>query len=350
MIPAIMAALGRGGAAAGGGGGGAAGSAVSGLFKGGGKPTGAGFDKLFKTVDQGQNPIKAMTDKFNQFKGAAGRVDNALMGIPAKLGGMSKALVSHMTLGADAIKAMADPIKNLVGLSNPAAIKQFDLALNDAYATMGNLLLPVLQALTRGARGMGDTYATLGSSIAPVMDGIASAMDTVFKEIGSVARENAGAIELLSEALGFAARAGGFVAAMVLRLGSAFGVFLRPLRMVAGLLGYGGNPAEKSAVGTANRNVSIGTSAEDVGKKAMEAAFSQGLNKTESPEVQKLSGIEITLNTMKSLMAKFPTKEDVRAFINGLGSGAGGAVSAIAGGGMGPLMTLARLAASNATR
>jgi hypothetical protein len=236
-------------------------------------------------------------------------------------------MVRALAAGSDAIKQLAGPLAHFVGLRSPAAVKQFELAMRDMEATIGQILLPVFNALTGAARMMGDTYATLAEAMEPLMTGIADAITTVFKEIGSVARENAGAIRLVAQFLGGAARGFADVMALVIRLTSAFHPWLRVLRDAADLMGLGGSPEERSARGMAIRNVSIGNSGGDLARKAQEAAFSaalnQGGNKMQTPtesKLDKLIGVAEDIHTF--LKEHAPTKEDVKAFAGGFGKGA----------------------------
>jgi hypothetical protein len=223
--------------------------------------------------------------------------------------------------------------------------------MRDMEATIGQILLPVFNALTGAARSMGDTYATLADSIRPAMDGIATAITTVFKEMGSAARENAGVIRMLAHAFAGAVTAASHMVTLVIRLATSFSPLMRVLRDAADLLGLGGAPEERSARGMAVRNVSIGTSGEDLARKAQEAAFKQALNAgepKEDPQVSKLTAIEVLLTNIERLVKGVPTKEDVKNFLNGL---AGRGLQAAANGvGLGPLTTLARATASNLTR
>jgi hypothetical protein len=324
-IAAIISAMGRAGGAAGG----AATAATHGQYG---------------------NAIKMVGQALQQTRTAAGQATGAI-------GGMNRAMstmVSSLAAGSNAIKALAAPLQSFVGLRSPVAIKQFELAINDMNAAIGDILLPVWNALTSSARSMGDTYATLADAIRPAMTGIATAIGTVFQEIGSVARENAGALKPMASFLGGAAVATGNMVKWLIQLTSAFHPMLRVLRDAATLLGLGGTPEERSARGMAVRNVSIGKSGEDLARRAQEGAFAQALNpvKAETPEVSKLSAIEILLGQILTAFGHVPTKADVQNFLNTIVNGvAGRGLRAAAGGvGLGPLGALARAAASNQTR
>lgn len=58
--------------------------------------------------------------------------------------------------------AGANHLASYVAAANPAAILQFNLALRDTVATLGNILTPVLQTATDIIRGFGSAVASLG--------------------------------------------------------------------------------------------------------------------------------------------------------------------------------------------
>jgi hypothetical protein len=267
-IPAVLAALGRSGAAGGAG--------------------GAGAPAALQSVATQLGNVRGMASQ------AAGSLDR----VSGAFASMSRHIVKTLTGALDLVKGLAAPMAGLVGLRNPAAIKQFTLAVNDASAVLGEILLPVFNALIRAARTVGDTYATLQSAIEPVFDGIADAIDTVFKEIGSVAKENAGALKVMGEAMGWVARVLGHAAANAIWLADKLGKLLNPIMGIAKLIGGGGAEGGESARGRAIRNVSITQHGEDVARKAQEAAFMAALQtKPEKPpEVGLLEQILDFLN------------------------------------------------------
>jgi hypothetical protein len=285
-VPALLAALGRGGAAAGGSGGAMAG--------------------MSKALQQTQGAA-------NGAQQALGRTNQALHMVTGATGTMVRALAA----GSDAIKTLAGPLAAFVGLRSPAAVKQFELAMRDMNAVIGQILLPVFNALTGAARMMGDTYATLADALQPLMTGIADAITTVFKEIGSVARENAGVIRMMAHFLAGVVNGFADMISVVVRLVSSFHPFMKLLREAADLLGLGGRPEERSARGMAIRNVSIGNSGGDLARKAQEAAFSAALNqgkKMQTPTESKLDTlIRIVADILKFLRENAPTKQQAAA-------------------------------------
>ncbi len=137
-VPAVLAALGRAGTSA------------------GGAATAASGGQIGRALQQ----TKAAA---GQAAGAVGQVNRAM-----------GSMVHALSAGSNAIKGLAAPMQALVGLRSPIAVQQFSLAMRDTEATIGQVLLPVWNALIGAARSMGDTYATLADSVKPLMSGIAT--------------------------------------------------------------------------------------------------------------------------------------------------------------------------------
>lgn len=216
----------------------------------------------------------------------------------AKLGTTAAQATHLLTAGADAVKSLAEPIAALVKLNNPAAVKAFDRAMADAYATIGKQLLPVMQALTRSAKVMGDTYAGLETHLRPAIKGIADALESAFKAVSEAALKNAPAIAALAVTIGEMAKAS---AGSIAILAKMSGYFLGVPNLLGRALGFGKAKPEDSE-GNAVRSVSIGRSGEDVARKAQEAAFAAALNngkKEDTPEVNLLGKIADALSNDK---------------------------------------------------
>ncbi len=91
-------------------------------------------------------------------------------------------------------------IENFVAKANPAAAFQFNRALDDLAGTMGQILTPVLNAITGFIREFADVLQGLRPAMAPIMDGfsaiikslsslilpIASAMQPVFNTLAAI--------------------------------------------------------------------------------------------------------------------------------------------------------------------
>jgi hypothetical protein len=303
-IAAIISAMGRAGGAAGG----AATAATHGQYG---------------------NAIKMVGQALGQTRSVAGQATAAMHKFNHATGGM----VSALAAGSNAIKALAGPLTHFVGLRSPAAVTQFTLAMRDMEATIGQILLPVFNALTSSARSMGDTYATLADAIKPAMTGIATAITTVFKEIGSVARENAGAIRLVANVLGGMAVATGNIISLVMKLTSAFHPWLKVLRDAAELLGLGGPPDEKTARGMAIRNISIGTSGGDLARRAQEGAFREALNRGQPKEEPQITRLDSIYKALTDILGVMPTKEFLQGLANTAKSGGSTAAKTLPGGG-----------------
>jgi hypothetical protein len=270
-IPALLAALGRSGAAG----------------AGGGLPSGVGA--LYKQADQQAGPTSKLTDALKKMGAAAGKAHSAMLAIPGKLGQISAQWTHTLSLQLDAVKALAAPMGDLVGKSNPAAIKQFTLAVNDASAVLGRILLPIFQSLTRAARSVGDTYATLEKRFRPAMDGIAKMFDAWFTAIGNAARDNAFAIEVMAHVVGNAAQAFGWLTTQIGKVHT----------LVASMFGFERDP-DVSGRGAAVRSVNITSRGEDVARAAQEAAFMQALGQGPKQD-PVVNGLDVLAKWMEKL-------------------------------------------------
>lgn len=221
MIPAIVAALGRmapqllgtGGRAT-------AMHGVEGagaLYKGGGAG-GLGADVFGgsvtgSVVGQGINSIISkigetfhdITHPLQTFQKGMDNLKQTFTAIPATI---LKAKETIVGIGAAWTEALAAPIKtvkelgDVVGqftrLSNPAAMKMFEYRVENTFATIGRILEPIMQALTRAAEKVGDTFAKLRGAFAPAMRGIEELIDLVMTRFGDIAEWAAPGIQHLS--------------------------------------------------------------------------------------------------------------------------------------------------------
>ena len=80
-----------------------------------------------------------------------------------------KGVVGALMGPLNVIKGIAEAIGGLVALANPAVMERFMLALNDAMAIIGQILTPIMQALTVAARAWGDAMAGLQPVLQPII-------------------------------------------------------------------------------------------------------------------------------------------------------------------------------------
>lgn len=188
-------------------------------------------------------------------------------------------LAHGITTALDAIAAAAGPVQNLVRLANPARANQFTIALEDAFAVIGRMLIPVLDGFTVAARKVGDFYAGLEPVIGPVMGKIGELIEKTFTKWMQVAERNAPVIEMLADAL---VKLGDVaIRAVDLVLTAVDKVFSRLPRWVARQLGYDASTTRadfsRTSRGAAVRQVSfVGTKA--IADQAIKNALMTGAN------------------------------------------------------------------------
>lgn len=220
MLPAIVAALGRmAPQLLGAGGGGSAAHGIEGaasLYKGGGGGLGAdvfGGSLAGSVVGQGVNSIiakigetfHAITHPLETFQKGMDNLKQTFTAIPATILKVKETIVG---IGASWVEALAAPIKTVkelgdavgqfVRLSNPAAVKMFEYHVENTFATIGRILEPIFNALTRAAQKVGDTFAKLSGAFAPAMRGIEELIDLVMTRFGDLAEWAAPGIQMVS--------------------------------------------------------------------------------------------------------------------------------------------------------
>lgn len=242
---------------------------------------------------------------------------------------LSGSFTRGMTAGASAIQGIAGPLKDLVQLSNPASVEAFVRASNDAFAVMGRVARPVLDALTRSMQRMGDFYARIEPILAPVASKLGDTLERMMTRMLASAERNLPAIELMAAVMinvaDVAARAAEAVLWLTERIGQLAGI-----RNLARLLGFDGSKARDgaSSKGAAVREVRTVTNAESISRQAIEQAFKQAMNPqaaqgpTEKDIPNLINGIGGVINELlkkiDEFLPKFPTKDDIEQFIKAL--------------------------------
>jgi hypothetical protein len=301
MIPAIVAALGRGGASK---------AAASTAAKSTPPPLPANHSKsigaqkqLADAYEQSNKKTKSMGDSLKSLNQDFVQASAGAYIAKSAVEGVFGTIAGQATIAASALKSMADPLLALTGLSNPAAVKQFTLAFNDAMAVMGRVALPVVNSLTKAMRIVGDAYARAEPFLLRVTTTMAASIRTVFGELEKVWKNNGPMIDMLTTAFTRAIAVGTQVALVFVRIVSTF---TKIISAVGKFFGFRDNmKPDASAYGSAVRSVSIGSSGEDVAKKAQETAFMTALQPAgvkPATEVDILGGISTNLMELKDMM------------------------------------------------
>lgn len=197
-------------------------------------------------------------------------------------------------------------LKSLVEKANPAAALQFNRALDDLAGTMGQILTPVLEAVTGFIREQAD-----------VLQGMRTALDPVMKAFGSIISELSKAFLPIAELLLPAFQTMGFVINQLVVPALKVAVeVLTALADVAKRFGLATDIQKSSSVGAAVRPASYGK-VEDIGKRTTLAALqSQAGNDPQKQALEEQKKANSTLNDIKSAVFR----------IANVGSGSGRAL------------------------
>lgn len=355
-FPAILAALGR--AAAGGGGAAARGGAA--MAESAVAKTGGAQNQLAKAMETTGKKTASFKDQISSVTDTYNRVSAAGYMFKNQVEGAFGAVAGQATMFASALKSMADPLTALTALSNPAAVKQFELAFADAMAVMGRVALPVVEALTRAMRVVGNMYARMEPYLLRVTNAVAEQIDKIFGKLDSMSKGFGPMMEYASNAMSKVVKYVGFVFGLYAKVGSAVGavfaeiyghidkliqivgqmgifeilgtvisgtltVMLTPLKMVAGALGllsraFVGfakllgfkfkepDKSDKSAVGSAVRSVNITSDAESVAKDAQTKAFMQAMQPTGTKPATEVDFLKTIQDVLTDLRQKVLTE------------------------------------------
>ncbi len=235
---------------------------------------------------------------------SANGVGPAVRSIMSAFKGMNSAMLG----AAGAALGLGQTMLSFIAKANPAAAQRFTLALTDAAAVIGAILVPVFELLTSALRVVADSMTLL----IPIGAEIAAALQPV--------------IALLAEAL---AKYVGFLAQVLKAVVPVFGVLIRVMMDVANVVGklikqflefLGLNldipEAKKGAsVGMAARGAQIGA-VEEVLKRAMASSFSTGLAADDpaSKTASAVAGIRETTDRLYRYISE-QLPRDIRSWI-----------------------------------
>jgi hypothetical protein len=245
------------------------------------------------------NAAPQSLDRLNQglqrFTQRVRHADSAIAGLAGMMGGR---LTHSLTAAIDAVSAFAAPIERLSRLANPAQADQFVIALEDAQAVIGRMLLPVLRALTRVARAVGDHFAAMEPVIGPLLEKIGGFIEHVMAKIGELAQRNAPLVEMMVDALM------GLVDGLTVAVDAIFFAMdklMRIPRFIARQFGYGGENGKadfrRSSVGAAARPAQF-IGAKAVSDEAIKHAITLAATgqKAAKPPEKTLENIESELS------------------------------------------------------
>ncbi len=201
------------------------------------------------------------------------------------------ALAGPVGVFAAATTQAINLMQGFVAKANPAAAFQFNRALDDLAATMGQILTPVLQAVTGFIREYADVLQGMKPVFAPIMKGIADVVGELTKLISL----NYSLMIPAYQALGVVIKYG--VVPAVKGMTDALFVLKDALDLVT--FGLFKNVEKASSVGAAVRPAAYGT-IEDIGKRTTLAALNSGAGLT--PDGQAITkGQEKTNSTLDKI-------------------------------------------------
>lgn len=250
--------------------------------------------------------------------GAPDETRDALKSVVSALGEVGKAMAAVAavapTMGA-AIAGLGTVFGAFVSKANPAVVEQFNLAVNDTMAVIGQALTPVLRVLTEMMRMFGDTLASFASQLGgPLADILSSLMPIfqVFLEVfASVGQVVADVLKSVAPLIRIVAEG----------IRTVFEWIGRAVKWLLSLVGIElNNPEIKkgASVGAAVRQASFG-SVEDLIKKAQASALQLGsasavnyAEKTASNTAQmelKLGGLLTLVGNIREIMK---TEDDIK--------------------------------------
>lgn len=264
--------------------------------------TGRVAENMEKAAHQEQQMVRALT--YTTIAGT--QVHRMFTGLASTISGH---FVKSLTLAVDVLAAAAAPVEALVRLHNPARADLFVKRLADAQAVIGRMLVPVLDAFTRAAMKVGNTMAGLEPVFAPLMSSVSNFIDMLATKWTDYMRKHGG---LMENFIDVAAKVVDATTAVVGGLFDLLDVLLKVQRVLPGgsMLGVIGwnrgasrfDPARTAFGASANqaRFVSAKTAADE----AIKSAMMQGLTPKKSPELEKLSSIDETLNRLYDWFTK----------------------------------------------
>lgn len=239
---------------------------------------------------------------------AAGSAFTGLTKILVPMAPLVKGVTAGLNLFVGAVTSIGDSVAGFVGLASPVHVQKFKLATDDLVATIGHMLLPVMEYGTELVRAFADALTPLKGSAKELMESLFKPMTALMPTLA-----NAGAA--VSRAMGSAVRAvtpiinifGSWVEIFGKIVGTGIEILFHSLAINLELLGdvmkpllgwmergtrlfaefmssiiesvrsFFGLPKDVSgsSTGAAARPATF-SSVEDYGRKAQQAAFSLG--------------------------------------------------------------------------
>jgi hypothetical protein len=194
VIPAVLAAVGE------------AAGAVGGAEAAGSLGALGGQMQACATQAKGLlGQIKDLVNPFRQLESAAHKLYDGVNFLPRKILEVEAMIVSTgqnlvhaLAAPIDTIRQLGDAVGAFVRFANPASVTMFQYRVENAFATIGNILQPVFDALSRAAVTVGDTFARLKPAFEPAMMATAKLIDMLVERFADFAELLAPGIQMVS--------------------------------------------------------------------------------------------------------------------------------------------------------
>lgn len=197
------------------------------------------------------------------------------------------------------VQAIGQSIAPFVALFNPAIVIQFELALRDTMAVMGQMLVPVLQGVTNFVRKFGDALVGLTPVFQPLFDEIGQFISSFAAGLVPMIKAAAPLLEALSDALASFLR--------ILAQGIAFvvGAVTQLLNIITSLFGLTSRFKEGSSTNFAFRPTrvqGVRQFAESVFESSARNIYSRGTSSKKPEEL--LAEIKAAMAAGKAVIDK----------------------------------------------
>lgn len=164
---------------------------------------------------------------------------------------LTESLTTFLLAPIKSVQALGAAISPLVALFNPAYVIQFELALRDTMAVLGQMLVPVLEGITIYIQKFGDALVGLTPVFQPLFDEIGQLITSIASMLVPMAKAAAPVLQGLAEVLGRFLK--------ILAQGVAFftGVVIGLLNVITKMFGLTSNFKEGSSSNFAFRPTKV---------------------------------------------------------------------------------------------
>jgi hypothetical protein len=295
-------------------------------------------DELAKSVSEPARNAAVAVANFGS------QLESGLVGVMRRIVDTAMApLTAATTLYAAAATGAIALMQNFVSKADPATAFAFNRALDDLAGTMGQILVPVLQAVGGFIREFADVLQGLRPVMQPIMQGVAQVIGVLGSLVGTLASALAPVLSLVGEiiktvvvpimeTLGILLQSVFVIInplinifATILReiIVPALAVLVQGLKQLAEIikeivdlipdLGLSSDVEKGNSVGAAIRPASYG-SIEDIGKRTTLAALNMGRGGL-TPDGQAITDEQKKTN---ALLAKEKERSIPRKILNGI--------------------------------